>query len=130
MPWNQLTGRVNVNLAQLIRSRKSDLGLSNEGVAERARAAGEKLKANTVGSLATREIKDMPATETIRGLAAGLGVPEDEVVEAAMESVGLKVRRLDDHNQAFMALMEDADKEAINAALEAARKAVEPFTRD
>lgn len=49
---------------------------------------------STVQRLATKPLKDMPSTETIKGLALGLKVSAGAVVSAAAVSVGLDPRNI------------------------------------
>jgi hypothetical protein len=60
-----------------------------------ARRSGGVIKRNQVGRWTREPIKDMPAPETLRALAAGLGVAEALVTRRALMSAGYVVPTTD-----------------------------------
>jgi len=70
-------------LAELIETRRRELGLSYAQLAERSG-----LKLPNVYKLATAELRAMPKPETITGLAAGLSLPAITVLKAAGRAAG------------------------------------------
>lgn len=79
-----------VNLSDLINTRKGELGLSYEKLAGRARVAGHELTGNALFNLTRREIQQYPAPNTIRAVAAALGVEVRAVLDAVDESLGFE----------------------------------------
>jgi hypothetical protein len=80
-------------ISELIEQRKTFLGLSYREMSEKADRAGLHVKHQTIQALATERPKQWPKeTETIRGLAEALDVPEQLVVLSFAQSFGLDVR--------------------------------------
>lgn len=75
-------------LGDLITRRKDELGLTFRQLGQRAKAAGATTEPNW-NHLTNRPIREFPRIKTIRALAAALEVDEDEVTDAALESIGL-----------------------------------------
>lgn len=82
-----------MTLAELIRLRKEQLGLSFRQLGQRAKDAGAAVEPNW-SHLANRELTEFPKTKTIHALAAALEVDVDEVVDAVLESIGLRTHRV------------------------------------
>jgi transcriptional regulator with XRE-family HTH domain len=112
-------------LQDLIARRKKELGLSYSQLVERTEAAGYPIRRTMWHHWASDRWSDIPATEVIHGIAAGLGVDPDEVLDAAAKSVGITPREL--HlgrgTRAILALMESRTPEEIEA-LEAVVRSV------
>lgn len=77
-------------LGDLIDAQRAATGRSYEAVAKRATEAGYPISKSWVYDLATKPIVDMPATDKLYALAHGLTLPLPVVVDAALESCGLR----------------------------------------
>ena len=77
-------------LGELIENQRAITRRSYEAVAAKARREGYQLGKSWVYDLATKPVEDMPTTSTLRALAVGLGIPLSVVVDAALESCGLR----------------------------------------
>ncbi|MEV5543074.1 hypothetical protein AB0L13_40265 [Saccharopolyspora shandongensis] len=124
-----------MDLAELIQRRREHLGLSYQGIAERAADYGLELTSTNVYHLATKAITRIPKPETLRALAVVLQVPVGDVLNAAAESVGLKIKRTDAGDEAtrtFTALIEDRDPDEVAAALDIVQSAlrIRPRSRE
>lgn len=80
-------------LAELIRRRKEDLGLSFRQLGERALACGAPVAPNW-SHLTNQQLKRFPEAETVRLLAAVLEVDIDEIVDAVLDDIGLSRKRV------------------------------------
>lgn len=74
-------------LGALIEDQRARLGLSFR---ELARKTGGKLSHNRFQQLARDPLVNVPPTETLQVLAEVLQLPQSVVVDAALESVGLR----------------------------------------
>lgn len=75
-------------LAALIDRVRDANGWSDTDIANRAKAAGHKLGKSNLSRIRNSDVVSITAS-AIRGLAAGLGVPEPEVARAALASMGI-----------------------------------------
>jgi len=89
-------------LGQLIEDVRADFE-QREGVplsyAAIARRGGEVMGRKRVFTMVSKPIKDLPAPETLRALAKGLGVPYSIVLEKALLSAGYELPRSDDQTR-------------------------------
>src|SRR5689334_5546559 len=108
-----------MRLQQLIRARKSELGLTWAQLVERADTAGHPISSSMLHHLAGEDWPNIPPTEALFELAAALGLDIDEVLAAAEESLGLRMREVEVPRgvRALIALTEGRTPEQI-AALE------------
>jgi hypothetical protein len=74
-------------LGTLIEDQRARLGLSYRDM---ERLAGGRLKSRRFHQLATEPIVNVPPTDTLHVLADVLRLPQSVVVDAALESVGLR----------------------------------------
>lgn len=82
-------------LQRLLTEQRAQRGLSQADVADRSKDSQGRRRLNRqrVWQLENEPIKRSPATRTVEGLAAGLGVPMSTVKDAITESLGLLVIR-------------------------------------
>lgn len=80
-------------LAELIEAQRAELGRSFEAIADRAKAAGFPISKSYVHQLASEPIEDVPSTSVLKALSYGLTIPLPVVVDAALESCGLRRSR-------------------------------------
>ncbi|WP_263251603.1 helix-turn-helix domain-containing protein [Saccharopolyspora rosea] len=109
-----------MTLGELIARRREHLGMSYQAIADQASTYGLPLTSTNVYHLATKPLTRIPKPDTLRALAAALQVPVSDVLNAAAESVGLKVHQAEvtESARTFMALTEDRDPEEVSAALD------------
>jgi transcriptional regulator with XRE-family HTH domain len=66
--------------------------LNYRKVADAAKAAGYEISHSTVGNIVNKSTEDV-GVETLRALAHGLGVPEDELINIAAKNSTSSARR-------------------------------------
>jgi hypothetical protein len=108
-----------MRLQDLIRSRKRELDLTWAQIEHRTIDAGHPISSSMLHYWVGNEWANIPPTETLLGLAAALEVDRDEVLDAAEESLGLRIREVDVPRgvRGLIALTEGRTPEQI-AALE------------
>lgn len=124
-----------MRLQDLILTRKRELGMSYDALVEAAEGAGyhKMLSKTRLFQLATKEIRNVPPTQTLLALAAAIQVDPEEVVNAAAESVGIELRptTLSRETRAWLALTSGRSPEQVAKLLEIARTVAETLdTRD
>lgn len=77
-------------LAELIENQRTTLGRSYRDIADRAKQHGFTIGKSRVRELGTEPITNVPPTETLRALSVGLELPLSVLVDAALESCGLR----------------------------------------
>lgn len=75
-------------LAALLDRIRELNGWSDTQIVERATRAGETLSKSNISRVRNTDVVSLTGS-TIRGLAAGLGIPQGEVARAALESMGI-----------------------------------------
>lgn len=119
-----------MRLSELITKRKAELGLSFQGIADRAAEAGYQLSRANVHWFTRDEMKEWPTPETITALAHALDVPVAEVIDATAESLGIEVERVPTDSasvRAWVALTEHRSPEEVERLLQIARTVAEGF---
>lgn len=80
-PFGMLSGSdmKNESLQDWVKRKLLETGYSHQKVAERARTRGHKISAGYVNNLAQGDA-DNPSAKLMKGIAAGFGVPLEEVI--------------------------------------------------
>lgn len=78
-----------MQLGELIKTRKKELGLKWEDMVARAQASGYPVGRNYMMQIIRQGISNPLGADTIRGIAAAIDLPPMQVYRAAGESLGL-----------------------------------------
>lgn len=80
-----------MNLGELIRDQMERKGLTFSELGRRAVAAGASKERNFHSLARADTLKDLPKPETLRQIAFAIEVDLERVIDAALQSVGLRV---------------------------------------
>lgn len=121
-------------LQRLIRDQKDEQDLSYGRIEQRAgkKADGTpRLSRSYVQKLVRSPLKKSPGDDTVRGLAAGLGVPLSTVKDAISESLNLRTITDDSDPtlRVFIDQVEDLDPVSRQRYLRMARALLEEFKK-